>query len=245
MPLAPDEIERYARHLVLKEVGGQGQAKLVAATVVAIGAGGLGAPLLLYLAAAGVGRIVIVDHDAVSLSNLQRQVIHGTPDVGRPKVESAADAIARVNPHVEVLPRPIRFTAENAAALLAGATVACDGSDNFDTRYALADACAAARVPLVTAALGRFDGSITTLKPYARRADGSPLPGYRDLFPVPPPPGAIPACAEAGVLGALPGVLGAMMAMEVLKEILGVGESLAGRLLLVDALGARFETLAY
>jgi adenylyltransferase/sulfurtransferase len=243
MSLSPDELERYARHVVLMEVGGIGQQRLKAAAVLVIGAGGLGAPLLLYLAAAGVGRLVVVDDDTVSLSNLQRQVIHGTPDVGRPKVESAADTVRRVNPHVTVVAEHRRLTGENAAALLEGITIAADGSDNFSTRYALADACATAKVPLVTAAIGRFDGSITTLKPYALRADGRPFPSYRDLFPTPPPPGAIPACAEAGVLGALPGLLGTMMAMEVLKEILSIGDSLAGRLLLVDALGARYETI--
>jgi adenylyltransferase/sulfurtransferase len=245
MTLSPDELERYARHVVLREIGGAGQQALKAARVLVVGAGGLGAPLLLYLAAAGVGTLVVADDDEVSLSNLQRQVIHGTPDVGRAKVASAADAIARINPHVRVETRAARFTAETAADLLAGVTVAADGSDNFATRYAVADACAAARVTLVTAAIGRFDGSITTLKPHVARSDGRPFPSYRDLFPVAPPPGTVPACAEAGVVGALPGLLGAMMAMEVIKEVTGIGESLAGRLVLVDALSMRFDEIGY
>lgn len=245
MTLTGDEIERYARHIVLREVGGAGQQRLKAATVLAVGAGGLGAPLLMYLAAAGVGRLVVVDDDTVSLSNLQRQIVHATPDVGRPKVDSAADMLSRLNPHVVVERRTARLTAANAAEMLAGVTIAADGSDNFDTRYALADACALAHVPLVTGALGRFDGSLTTLKPFAVDSDGRPFPGYRDLFPEPPPPGAIPACAEAGILGALAGIIGSLMALEVLKEILGVGDSLAGRLLMVDALGTRIETITF
>jgi molybdopterin-synthase adenylyltransferase len=240
-----DELERYARHLVLREIGGQGQRALKAARVVVVGAGGLGAPALLYLAAAGVGTLVVVDDDTVSLSNLQRQVIHGTPDVGRPKVESARDAISAINPRVVVEAHVARATAANLPALLAGATLALDGSDNFDTRYAVADACAVARVPLITAALGRFDGSITTLKPFMTGAEGRAFPGYRDLFPTPPPPGTVPACAEAGVLGALAGLMGSLMALEAVKEITGAGASLAGRLLLVDALGTRFEEIAY
>jgi len=239
------ELDRYARHIVLREIGGQGQQALKAAHALIVGAGGLGAPLILYLAAAGVGRLTIVDDDAVSLSNLQRQVIHGTPDIGRRKVESAADAVARLNPHVHVTRIAERLTPANAARLFEGITIAADGSDNFETRYLTADTAEAARVPLVTAAIGRFDGSITTLKPYAARAGGGRYPGYRDLFPAPPPPGAIPACAEAGVVGALPGLLGTMMAMEVIKEITGAGDGLAGRLVLVDALAMRFDEIAY
>ena len=243
--LTYQEIERYARHIVLHDVGGPGQQKLKAARVLVIGAGGLGAPLLQYLAAAGVGTLGIVDDDAVALSNLQRQVLHGTPDVGRPKVESAADAIARLNPHVVVEPIAARIDAENARAMVRGWDIVADGSDNFDTRYAVSDACFHEKKPLVTAAVGSFDGSLTTLRPFERAASGDLNPTYRCLFPSPPPDGQVPTCAEAGVLGALTGVLGAMMALEVIREIVGFGEGLVGRLLLVDALSMRFETIGY
>ena len=245
MSLSPDEIDRYARHLVLRDVGGPGQQKLKRARVLVIGAGGLGAPLIQYLAAAGVGAIGIVDDDAVSLSNLQRQVIHGTPDLGRPKVESAAEAARRLNPHVIVEPHPIRLTEGNARDLVRRYDVVADGSDNFDARYAVSDACFLEKKPLVTAALGQFDGSLTTIRAHEKGADGRPNPTYRCLFPSPPPPGAIPTCAEAGVLGALAGVMGSLMAMEVIREIVGFGESLVGRLLMVDALSMRFDTVRY
>lgn len=245
MSLSPEEIERYARHLVLREVGGPGQQKLKAARALVVGAGGLGAPLLQYLAAAGVGTLGIVDDDVVSLSNLQRQVIHDTADVGRPKVESARDAIARLNPHVRVEPHALRLSAENVRALVSAYDIVADGSDNFATRYLVSDACFYEKKPLVTAALGGFDASLTTLRPFETGPDGKPNPTYRCLFPEPPPAGAIPSCEEAGVLGALAGTLGAMMAMEVVREIVGFGEGLAGRLLLVDALTMRFETLRY
>lgn len=245
MSLSPEEIERYARHLVLREVGGPGQQKLKAARALVVGAGGLGAPLLQYLAAAGVGTLGIVDDDVVSLSNLQRQVIHDTADVGRPKVESARDAIARLNPHVRVEPHALRLSAENVRALVSAYDIVADGSDNFATRYLVSDACFYEKKPLVTAALGGFDASLTTLRPFETGPDGKPNPTYRCLFPEPPPAGAIPSCEEAGVLGALAGTLGAMMAMEVVREIVGFGEGLAGRLLLVDALTMRLETLRY
>ena len=243
--LSPSEIERYARHLVLRDVGGPGQQKLKAARVLAIGAGGLGAPLIQYLAAAGVGTIGILDDDAVSLSNLQRQVLHGTPDVGRPNVESATQAVVRLNPHVAVVAIPQRLDAGNACALVRGWDVVADGSDNFATRYAVSDACFHEARPLVTAAVGTFDGSLTTLRPFEASPSGAPNPTYRCLFPEAPPPGSVPSCVEAGVLGALTGVLGAMMALEVIREIVGFGEGLVGRLLLVDALSMRFETLRY
>ena len=243
--LTPQEIERYARHIVLHGVGGPGQQKLRAARVLVVGAGGLGAPLLQYLAAAGVGTLGIVDDDAVSLSNLQRQVLHGTPDVGRAKVASAADAIARLNPHVAVEPIAARLDAGNARDLVRGWSVVADGSDNFDTRYAVSDACFREARPLVTAAVGAFDGSLTTLRPFERAASGEPNPTYRCLFPALPPAGQVPTCAEAGVLGALTGILGAMMALEVIREIVGFGEGLVGRLLLVDAMTMRFETISY
>ncbi|MGD9913989.1 MAG: molybdopterin-synthase adenylyltransferase MoeB [Rhizobiaceae bacterium] len=244
-PLSPDELERYARHIVLPEIGGAGQQKLKAARVLVIGAGGLGAPVLQYLAAAGVGTLGIVDDDAVSLSNLQRQVIHDTSSVGAAKTDSAVAGIARINPHVAVETHAQRLTEANARALVAGYHVVVDGSDNFDTRYAVADACEAEQVPLVHAAVGRFDGSVTVLKPWETGADGVLNPSYRDLFPEPPPPGLVPSCAEAGVLGALTGVVGTLQALETIKLIAGIGEPLLGRLLLYDALGARFETIRY
>jgi adenylyltransferase/sulfurtransferase len=245
MPLTSDEIDRYARHLVLRDVGGPGQLKLKAARVLVIGAGGLGAPLLQYLAAAGIGTIGIVDDDAVSLSNLQRQVIHGTLDLGSPKVQSAAEAIGRLNPHVTVEPFRIRLTTENARELIGRYDLVADGSDNFETRYAVSDACFYEKKPLVTAALGQFDGSLTTVRAHETGPDGRPNPTYRCLFPSPPPPGAIPTCAEAGILGALAGVMGSLMAMEVIREIVDFGESLVGRLLMLDARAMRFDTIRY
>jgi molybdopterin-synthase adenylyltransferase len=245
MELTSDEIERYARHIVLREVGGPGQAKLKAARVLVVGAGGLGAPLLLYLAAAGVGTLGIVDDDKVSLSNLQRQVIHSTPNLDEPKVASAADAIRKLNPNVRVITHAERLTAKNALALAGQYDIVADGSDNFATRYLVADACYFAGKPLVTAAVGTFDGTLTTIRAHERGADGNPKPSYRCLFPEPPPPGTVPACAEAGILGALPGILGSMMALEVIREIVGFGEGLVGRLLMVDARAMRFETVSY
>jgi adenylyltransferase/sulfurtransferase len=245
MELDSAEIERYARHIVLREVGGPGQAKLKQARVLVIGAGGLGAPLLLYLAAAGVGTVGIVDDDTVALSNLQRQVIHGTPDLGSPKVDSAAAAIDRLNPHVAVIAHPERLTAANAMELIRGYDIVADGSDNFATRYLVSDACCLAARPLVTAAVGTFDGTLTTIRAHERGADGNPNPTYRCLFPEPPPPGTVPACSEAGILGALPGIIGSMMALEVIREIVGFGEGLVGRLLMIDARAMRFEDVSY
>ena len=243
--LGPDELERYARHIVLREVGGPGQAALKRARVLVIGAGGLGAPALLYLAAAGVGTLGVVDDDTVALSNLQRQVIHGTPEIGEPKVESAAAAIRRLNPHVAIELHSTRLIAANALDLVGRYDIIVDGSDNFATRYLVSDACFFAGKPLVTAAVGIFDGTLTTIRAHERRADGTPNPSYRCLFPEPPPPGSVPACAEAGILGALTGVLGSMMALEVMREIVGFGTGLVGRLLMVDARDMRFETLKY
>ena len=243
--LSPDELERYARHIVLPEIGGAGQQKLKRARVLVIGAGGLGAPVLEYLAAAGVGTLGIVDDDTVSLSNLQRQVIHDTDTVGKLKTDSARAAIARINPNTAVETHTFRLSADNAPALVARYDIVVDGSDNFETRYTVADACASARKPLVHAAVGRFDGSVTVLKPFGVGKDGKPNPGYRDLFPEAPPPGLVPSCAEAGVLGALTGVVGTLQAMEAIKLITGIGEPLVGRLLLYDALAARFETIRY
>ena len=244
-PLSPPEIERYARHIVLSEIGGAGQQRLKAARVLMIGAGGLGAPVLLYLAAAGVGTLGIIDDDRVSLSNLQRQVIYDTDDVGVSKIAAAAGRIAAVNPHVCVEPYAARLNAENADEIIARFDVIIDGSDNFDTRYLAADACERQKKPLVSAAIGRFDGSVTVLTPYAQDGDGNPLPSYRDLFPEAPPPGTVPPCAEAGVMGAMAGVIGTLQAMEAIKLITGTGEPLIGRLLMYDALSARFETVKY
>jgi adenylyltransferase/sulfurtransferase len=249
MSLSSMEIERYARQIVLRGVGGPGQNKLKAARALVIGAGGLGSPALQYLAGAGVGTLGIVDDDVVALSNLHRQVIHATDDVGRLKTESAAAAIQRVNPHVAVEPIAVRLEASNARAIVQRYDVVLDGSDNFVTRYALSDACFHERRPLVSAALGEFDGTVTTLRPYEKGADGRPNPTYRCLFPDPPEPGTIPTCAEAGVLGALGGVLGSLMALEAIREIVGGfgdgDEGLVGRFLMIDARAMRLETLRY
>jgi molybdopterin-synthase adenylyltransferase len=243
--LNDEELERYARHLVLREIGGPGQAALKRARVLVIGAGGLGAPTLLYLAAAGVGTLGIIDDDTVSLSNLQRQVIHATTDIGRPKTESAHTAVAKLNPNVKVEAVSERLVAGNALDLVSQYDIVADGSDNFATRYLVSDACYFARRPLVTAAVGVFDGTLTTLRPHERGGDGTPNPTYRCLFPEAPPAGTIPACSEAGILGALTGVIGSMMALEVVREIVGFGEGLVGRLLMLDARAVRFETLSY
>lgn len=243
--LTGEEIERYARHIILPEIGGSGQQKLKASKVLVIGAGGLGSPALLYLAAAGVGTLGIADDDTVSLSNLQRQVIHATANIGEEKTASAARRIAETNPHVKVVQHGRRLTADNVSILFHGYDVIVDGSDNFETRYLVADTAEKMETPLVTGALGRFDGSLTVLKPWEKDGDGRRNPGYRDLFPEPPPPGAVPSCAEAGILGAIAGVIGTLQAVEVLKLITGAGEPLVGRLLLYDALGARFDTMGY
>jgi molybdopterin-synthase adenylyltransferase len=235
MPLSELEIERYARHLVLQEVGGPGQNKLKNASVLVVGAGGLGAPLLMYLAAAGVGRIGIVDHDMVSLSNLQRQVIHTTDRMGQLKTASATEQIGAINPHVVVEQHPFRLTTENALDLISRYDVVADGCDNFPTRFLVGDASYFARKPLVSAAVGQFDGQMSTFKPYENQN-----PTYRCFIGDLPERGLFPACEEAGVIGALPGIIGAMQAMEVIKELLGIGESLVGRILMYDALSARF-----
>jgi len=243
--LDPDEISRYQRHILLPEIGGAGQQKLKRARVMVIGAGGLGSPVLQYLAAAGIGTLGIADDDRVVLSNLQRQVIHDSGTVGEMKTQSAADAIARLNPHVRIVRFEERFSAEMAALHLPRFDLLIDGSDNFETRYAAADAAELSRIPLVTGAVGRFDGSLTVLKPYETGPDGQLLPRYRDLFPAPPPEGLVPACAEAGIVGALTGVIGTLMAMEAIKLIAGIGEPLTGRLLLYDGLSARFDVVKY
>jgi molybdopterin/thiamine biosynthesis adenylyltransferase len=244
-PLSSEEIERYARHIILAELGGAGQQKLKKTRVLVVGAGGLGAPLLSYLAAAGIGTLGIVDDDRVSLSNLQRQVIFNTDLVGSPKVAAAAERIGKINPHVTVEAHQVRLDESNARDLISRYDITADGSDNFDTRYLVADICGELGKPLVAAALGRFDGSLTVLKPFETGTDGLANPGYRDLFPERPPPGLVPSCAEAGIIGALAGVIGTLQAMEVIKLASGVGEPLVGRLLLYDGLSARFDVIKY
>lgn len=244
-PFSGDELERYARHIVLPEIGGAGQQKLKRARVLVVGAGGLGAPVLSYLAAAGIGTLGVVDDDVVALSNLQRQIVHGSADLGRPKVESAADAVARINPHVAVECHALRLNTENAGPLVSAYDLVVDGTDNFAARYATADACAVAKRPLVAAGIGRFDGWVTVLKPYETDGEGRPNPGLRDLFPEAPPPGLVPSCAEAGVVGALVGVIGSLQAMEAIKLVAGIGRPLVGRLLIYEGLDARFETIRY
>jgi molybdopterin-synthase adenylyltransferase len=234
-----DEIRRYSRHILLEQVGGIGQAKLRDARVLVVGAGGLGCPLLLYLAAAGVGTIGLVDDDSVELSNLQRQIAHATTDIGRSKVESAAAKARAINPAVTIETHHARLSPDNALALIAGYDIVCDGTDNFAARFLVADACVLAKRTLVTAAVLRFEGQLSVHKPHA----GEAFPCYRCLYPEPPPDGLVPSCGEAGVLGAVTGVMGTLQATEVLKEILGIGETLAGRLLIWDALGTRFRTI--
>ncbi len=232
-----EEIIRYSRHILLAEIGGTGQAKLRAASVLVVGAGGLGSPLVLYLAASGVGRIGVADGDVVDLSNLQRQVAHTTGRVGMAKVDSAAAAARALNPDVTIETHPMRITAANAMELISGYDIVCDGTDNFSSRFLIADACVLARRTLVSAAVLRFEGQLSVFRPHA----GGPC--YRCLYAAPPPPGMVPTCSEAGVLGAVTGVMGTLQATEVLKEILGIGESLAGRLLIWDALATRFRTV--
>jgi len=235
LDFSEDEIRRYARHILLDEVGGAGQAKLRAARVLIVGAGGLGSPLALYLAAAGVGRIGIADDDRVELSNLQRQIAHTEDRVGQLKTASAAAAMEAINPLVRVVPHAIRITAATAREVIADYDIVCDGTDNFEARFALADACHDLSKTLVSAAVLRFEGQLSTFR------RGAALPCYRCLYPAPPPPGLVPSCAEAGVLGPVTGVMGTLQATEVMKEILGIGESLAGRLLIWDALAMRFR----
>ena len=243
MTLTREEIDRYKRHLVLHEVGGQGQQKLKAAKVLVVGAGGLGSPVLMYLAAAWVGTLGIIDDDHVSLDNLQRQIIHGTSHVDTLKTESAAEAIARLNPHVKTKLHSERLTGENALEIISQYDIVADGSDNFATRYLVNDACYLAKRPLVFAALGPFDGYLTTFRAHETGEDGKPYPNYRCIFPEAPPPGTVANCSEVGILGAVAGVMGTMQALEVIKEIIGVGDSLKGRLIIYDARACRFETV--
>mgnify|MGYP002623797637 CR=1 FL=1 len=233
------ELHRYSRHILLQEVGAVGQAKLRAARVLVVGAGGLGAPLSLYLAAAGIGTIGLIDHDRLELSNLQRQVVHATARIGRNKAESAAETLTALNPEVKVETHAVRLDADTAQALIPRYDIICDGTDNFATRFLLGDACHLLGRPLVSAAVLRFEGQLSVFKSHL----GPPHPCHRCLHPEPPPEGLVPTCSEAGVLGAVTGVMGTLQATEVLKEILGIGEGMSGRLLLWDALDARFRTV--
>ncbi len=234
--LGADELRRYGRHLVIPEVGREGQERLKASRVLLVGAGGLGSPLALYLAAAGVGRLGVVEFDRVEETNLQRQVLYGESDVGRAKLEAAAERLAEINPHCRVEPHPVRLDSSNALDILDGYQVVVDGSDNFPTRYLVNDACVLAGKPNVYGSIFRFEGQVAVFW-------GARGPCYRCLFPEPPPPGLVPSCAEGGVLGMLPGVIGSLQANEAVKLLLGIGESLVGRLLLFDALKMRFREL--
>ncbi len=245
MKLSKEELERYARHIVLQDVGGSGQQLLKQARVLVIGAGGLGSAAIQYLAAAGIGTIGIIDDDVVSISNLQRQTIHDTASCGLHKTESAKEFVARLNPHVRVETWAERLEADNGGKIVSAYDIVLDGCDNFKTRYLAADLCEEHGVTLISAAVGLFDGSITTLKPHANDADGKRYPRYRDVFPEAPPDGLIPSCEEAGIIGALTGILGSMQALECIKEITGAGESLAGRLLMYDSRSARFHEIKY
>jgi len=235
--LSPDEVARFSRHLILPEVGMEGQKRLKAASVLCVGTGGLGSPLLLYLAAAGVGRLGIVDFDVVDHSNLQRQVIHGTSWVGKPKIESAKARILEINPHCQVDLYETALTRENALEIISGYDLVCDGTDNFPTRYLVNDACVLLGKPNVYGSIFRFEGQATVFN-----LDEN-SPNYRDLFPEPPPPGMVPSCAEGGVVGVLPGIIGVIQATEAVKIITGIGTTLSGRLLLFDALQMKFREL--
>ena len=237
MELDNDEICRYSRHLILPEVGLAGQKKICATSVLCIGAGGLGSPIAMYLAGAGIGKLGLADFDAVELSNLQRQVIHGTDDIGRPKTQSARDSIHRLNPNVEVIVHNVQITRQNALDVIRPYDIVVDGTDNFPTRYLTNDACVLLHKPNVYGSIFRFEGQASVFAPHL----GGPC--YRCLFPEPPPPGMVPSCAQGGVLGVLPGIIGLIQTTEILKLALGIGSSLAGRLLLFDALEMKFREL--
>jgi len=237
MDFSDQQIERYARHLVLKEVGGVGQQRLLQSRVLVVGAGGLGSPLLLYLAAAGVGTLGVIDDDVVALSNLQRQVVHTTDRLGVRKTKSAAESVAAINPDVRMVEHPMRLSADNALDVIADYDLVADGSDNFATRFLVNDACYFAQRPLVSAAIQRFDGQLATFRAY----EAGERPCYRCVFGSPPPEEFDQSCSRDGVLGALAGAMGSLQAVEVLKELLGIGESLAGALLIYDALDATFR----
>jgi adenylyltransferase/sulfurtransferase len=234
---------RYSRHILLDEVGEEGQIKLLASKILLVGAGGLGSPAAMYLAAAGVGTLGIVDFDEVDVSNLQRQLLHGTKDVGRPKVESAVDRLHDINPGVEVVAYKEPLSSANAMDIIKGYDVVINGSDNFPTRYLVNDACQFLKKPLVDGSIFMFEGQVTVYQPSIPERGISGGPCYRCLYPDPPPPGEIPSCAEAGVLGVLPGIVGSLQALEAIKLVLGAGENLIGRLLMVDTLDMEFRTL--
>ena len=235
MDFTEDQIRRYARHIILPEIGGIGQTKLLNSRVLVVGAGGLGSPLILYLAAAGIGTIGVIDDDHVDLSNLQRQILHATSRVGTAKVESAARAVAEINPDVRLVPIKTRLDRDNIREIITDYSIIADGSDNFPTRFLINDACRLEAKTLVSAAILRFDGQLSTFRP-----DG---PCYRCLYREPPPEGQVPSCAQAGVLGAVAGTMGTLQATEVVKEILGIGDTMAGRLLIYDALSVTFRTV--
>lgn len=237
MSLTDQQLDRYARHIVLKEVGGVGQNKLLASKILVVGAGGLGSPLLMYLAAAGVGTLGIVDDDVVSLSNLQRQIIHKTPNINEPKTTSAKETINSLNPDVNVVLHPTRLRQDNAEDIIKNYDLVADGCDNFKTRLIVNDACAKLHIPLVSAALSQFEGQLATFKPYEKSPE--PLPCYRCFLPHAPENQEELSCSERGILGAIAGVMGTMQAVEVLKEILNIGDGLAGKMLIYDALGQR------
>ena len=235
MQLSNDEIRRYSRHLILPEVGMAGQKKICSTRVLCIGAGGLGSPIAMYLAAAGIGKLGLVDFDTVDFSNLQRQIIHGTPDVGRPKGESAKETIQNINPNVEVVLHNVRLSSENAMEIIPQYDIVVDGTDNFPTRYLTNDACVLLKKPNIYGSIFRFEGQASVFAPTL----GGPC--YRCLYPEPPPPGMVPSCAEGGVLGVFPGIIGCIQATEILKMALGKGSSLVGRLLLFNALDMKFR----
>src|SRR6059036_2956095 len=237
MSLNNDEIRRYSRHLILPEVGLAGQKKIKAASVLCIGAGGLGSPIAMYLAAAGIGKLGLVDFDIVDFSNLQRQIIHGTPDVGRPKGESAKETINGINPNVEVILHNVRLSSENAMEIIQHYDIVVDGTDNFPTRYLTNDACVLLKKPNIYGSIFRFEGQASVFAPHL----GGPC--YRCLYPEPPPPGIVPSCAEGGVLGVLCATIGAIQATEAVKLITGIGETLLGRLMVYDALEMTFRTI--
>jgi len=243
-PLSQDEIRRYSRHLLLRDVGGPGQQKLKAARVLCVGAGGLGSPIIEYLAAAGVGTLGLVDDDVVSLSNLQRQVVHSTANIGKSKVESAAERVAALNPNVATELFPVRLDSDNIVDIVERFDIVVDGTDNFPTRFLVADTAYALQKPLVSAAVQEFYGSVTTLQPYLPDADGKPRPSWRCLMPH-EPEGDVPTCEQVGILGAVVGVLGTLAACEVLKLITGVGKPLTGRLLMVDIRDMKIDTIGY
>ena len=243
MDFTENQIQRYARHILLNDVVGEGQARLMQSKVLVIGAGGLGSPVILYLAAAGIGTIGVIDDDVVDLSNLQRQIVHTTDAVGTAKVESARQTIKAINPEVNLVTHPHRITADNALELISSYDLVADGCDNFATRFLVNDACYFAKKPLVSAAILRFDGQLYTFRPNDTDAKGDPLPCYRCLFPKAPPPGQVPTCAEAGVLGALCGTMGSLQATEVIKELIGIGDSLAGSILIYEGLATEFQKI--